>query len=97
MSAVPEGFKEYYHGPQDIPPEHRPTKVDGIYTADPKKDPTATMYDEITFDEALRSNLKAIFRLVIVVFRHLCKRLYPYKRALQVSADKGCAGVHTVV
>ena len=23
VSAVPEGFKEYYHGPQDIPPEHR--------------------------------------------------------------------------
>ena len=33
------------------------TKVDGIYTADPKKDPTATMFDEITFDDALRSNL----------------------------------------
>ena len=36
------------------------TRVDGIYTADPKKDPTATMYDEITFDEALRSNLKVM-------------------------------------
>ena len=31
------------------------TKVDGIYTADPKKDPTATMFDEITF-----SNLKVM-------------------------------------
>ena len=36
------------------------TKVDGIYTADPKKDPTATMFDEITFDDALRSNLKVM-------------------------------------
>lgn len=36
------------------------TKVDGIYTADPKKDPTATMYDEITFDHALRTNLKVM-------------------------------------
>ena len=36
------------------------TKVDGIYTADPKKDPTATMYDEISFDQALRSNLKVM-------------------------------------
>ena len=36
------------------------TKVDGIYTADPKKDPTATMYDEITFDEALRNTLKVM-------------------------------------
>ncbi len=36
------------------------TKVDGIYTSDPKKDPTATMFDEITFDQALRSNLKVM-------------------------------------
>ncbi|HEY9353871.1 UMP kinase [Nocardioides sp. NPDC004968] len=32
--------------------------VDGIYTADPKKDPTATKYDEITFGEALQKQLK---------------------------------------
>lgn len=36
------------------------TKVDGIYTADPKKDPTATMYDDITFDHALRNNLQVM-------------------------------------
>ncbi|ROR21649.1 uridylate kinase [Comamonas sp. BIGb0124] len=33
------------------------TKVDGVYTADPKKDPTATRYDHITFDEAMSKNL----------------------------------------
>ena len=33
------------------------TKVDGVYTADPKKDPTATRYDTITFDEAMTRNL----------------------------------------
>jgi uridylate kinase len=33
------------------------TKVDGIYTADPKKDPTATRYSQISFDEALAKNL----------------------------------------
>jgi len=32
--------------------------VDGIYTADPKKDPTATKYDEITFGEALQKQVK---------------------------------------
>ncbi|MBS5492392.1 MAG: UMP kinase [Sutterella wadsworthensis] len=36
------------------------TKVDGIYTADPKKDSTATMFEEITFDEALKSDLKVM-------------------------------------
>ncbi len=34
------------------------TRVDGIYTADPEKDPTATKFDEITFDEIYRRNLK---------------------------------------
>ncbi|AEV27042.1 UMP kinase [Azospira sp. APE16] len=33
------------------------TKVDGIYTADPKKDPSATRYDKISFDEAIARNL----------------------------------------
>ena len=33
------------------------TKVDGVYTADPKKDPTATRYTELTFDEAIARNL----------------------------------------
>ncbi|MBK6636690.1 MAG: UMP kinase [Rhodocyclaceae bacterium] len=33
------------------------TKVDGIYTADPKKDPHATRYTRITFDEAIARNL----------------------------------------
>jgi uridylate kinase len=33
------------------------TKVDGIYTADPKKDPTATRFTRISFDEAIGRNL----------------------------------------
>ena len=33
------------------------TKVDGVYTADPKLDPTATRYDKITFDDAMSQNL----------------------------------------
>ncbi len=34
------------------------TRVDGIYTADPEKDPTATKYSEITFNEVYLKNLK---------------------------------------
>jgi len=33
------------------------TKVDGVYTADPKKDPAATRYATLTFDEAIAKNL----------------------------------------
>ena len=36
------------------------TKVDGVYTADPVKDKTATRYREITFDEEILRNLKVM-------------------------------------
>jgi len=34
------------------------TRVDGIYTADPEKDPTAVKFDEITYDEVYKRDLK---------------------------------------
>lgn len=36
------------------------TKVDGVYTADPKKDPTATRYSTVSFDEAISKDLKVM-------------------------------------
>ena len=36
------------------------TRVDGIYTADPEKDPTATKFDKITYDEVYTRGLKVM-------------------------------------
>ena len=36
------------------------TRVDGIYSADPEKDPTATKYQTITFQECLSKNLRVM-------------------------------------
>lgn len=36
------------------------TRVDGVYTADPEKDPTATKFAEITFDEIYNKNLRVM-------------------------------------
>ena len=36
------------------------TRVDGIYTADPEKDPTAVRFDEITYDEIYNRGLKVM-------------------------------------
>ncbi len=36
------------------------TKVDGVYTADPAKDPAATRYTTLTFDEAMMRNLQVM-------------------------------------
>ncbi len=36
------------------------TRVDGVYTADPEKDPTATKFESISFDEVYERNLKVM-------------------------------------
>jgi uridylate kinase len=45
------------------------TKVDGIYTADPKKDPTAKMYTNITYEQVLEKQLRVMDLTAIT----LCK------------------------
>ena len=45
------------------------TKVDGVYTADPKKDPTATRYAELTFDEAIVRNMKVMDATALALCR----------------------------
>jgi uridylate kinase len=36
------------------------TSVDGVYTADPRKDETAIKYDKISYEEAINKNLKVM-------------------------------------
>ena len=45
------------------------TKVDGIYTADPVKDPTAVRYERITYDEAFVKNLKVMDATALALCR----------------------------
>ena len=45
------------------------TKVDGIYSADPNKDPTAVRYKRLTFDEAIIKNLKVMDATALTLCR----------------------------
>jgi uridylate kinase len=45
------------------------TKVDGIYTADPKKDKTATRYKTLTFDLAISQNLQVMDATALTLCR----------------------------
>jgi len=45
------------------------TKVDGVYTADPMKDPTARRYPSLTFDEAIVKNLKVMDATALALCR----------------------------
>jgi len=45
------------------------TKVDGVYTSDPKKDPSARRYADLTFDEAIVKNLKVMDATALALCR----------------------------
>ena len=45
------------------------TKVDGVYTADPKKDASAKRYADLTFDEAIVRNLKVMDATALALCR----------------------------
>src|SRR5689334_1150337 len=45
------------------------TKVDGVYTADPKRDPRAQRYAKISFDEAIHKDLKVMDATALTLCR----------------------------
>ena len=45
------------------------TKIDGVYTADPSKDPTATKYDTLTLQAALEQNLRVLDQSALALAR----------------------------
>ena len=45
------------------------TQVDGVYSADPKTNPGATRFDELTYDEVLKRNLKVMDGAAIALAR----------------------------
>ncbi len=45
------------------------TKVDGVYTADPMRDPTARRYNRLTFEEAIVNNLKVMDATALTLCR----------------------------
>ncbi len=45
------------------------TKVDGVYTADPVKDPSATLYNQLSYDEAINNRLAVMDATALVLCR----------------------------
>jgi uridylate kinase len=58
------------------------TKVDGVYTADPRKDPKATRYDRLTFHEAISKNLKVMDMTALTMCQenHIPILVFDFKR-----------------
>jgi len=59
------------------------TKVDGVYTADPKKDPTATKFDELTFAEAMSRKLRVMDMTALAMCgeNHIPVLIFDFKKS----------------
>jgi len=58
------------------------TKVDGVYTADPQKDPSATRYDTLTYREALSNELGVMDQTALAMCRErgINLRVFDFKK-----------------
>ena len=68
------------------------TRVDGVYTADPEKDPAAEKFDEITFDEVYRRNLKVMEMTAFTLCRENGLRVIVFDMDTPGNLEKVLAG-----
>ena len=68
------------------------TRVDGVYTADPEKDPAAEKFDEITFDEVYRRNLKVMDMTAFTLCRENGLRVIVFDMDTPGNLEKGLTG-----
>lgn len=75
------------------------TSVDGVYTADPKKDPTAQRYDRLTYLEVLSRDLKVMDASAISMMREnrIPIVVFSIRERGALSEVLNGRGVHTVI
>lgn len=64
------------------------TRVDGIYTADPEKDPTATKFTEITYDEVIERGLKVMDLTATVMCKENKMPIYVFNMDIVGNLEK---------
>jgi uridylate kinase len=75
------------------------TSVDGVYTADPKKDPTATRYGRITYQEVLAKDLRVMDASAISLMRdnHIPIEVFSIRERGNLLKVLTGVGVHTTI
>ncbi len=71
------------------------TQVDGVYSADPKKDPNAERFDHLTFREVLNRDLQVMDQTAITLMRENDIPIVVFPLAGESPADGGIVGALT--
>ncbi|MDE5796199.1 MAG: UMP kinase [Muribaculaceae bacterium] len=68
------------------------TRVDGVYTADPEKDPTAEKFDEISYDEVINRGLKVMDLTATALCKENRMPIYVFNMDIEGNLGKMIAG-----
>lgn len=68
------------------------TRVDGVYTADPEKDPAAEKFDEITYDEVLNRGLKVMDLTATALCKENKMPIYVFNMDIEGNLKKMLSG-----
>ncbi|MDE7180665.1 MAG: UMP kinase [Muribaculaceae bacterium] len=68
------------------------TRVDGVYTADPEKDPTATRFEEITYDEVMQRGLKVMDLTATALCKENAMPIYVFNMDVPGNLGKALRG-----
>ena len=68
------------------------TSVDGIYTADPKRDPKATRFTTVSYDQILRDNLKVMDTTAVSLCRDNHMPMMVFSMREQGNITRVCNG-----
>lgn len=68
------------------------TRVDGVYTADPEKDPAAVKFDEITYDEVLARGLKVMDLTATALCKENGMPIYVFNMDVEGNLEKMLSG-----
>ena len=73
--------------------------IDGVYSADPKKDPSAVKYDTLTYDEVVEKQLRATDLTAITLCRDTDMRIVVFSMEDDSAFVRACMGenVGTVI
>ncbi len=75
------------------------TSVDGVYTADPKKDPTAVRYGKVSYQEVLAKDLRFMDASAVSLMRdnHIPIEVFSIRERGSLLKVLSGAGVHTTI
>jgi uridylate kinase len=68
------------------------TRVDGVYTADPEKDPSAEKFDTLSFDEAIEKKLRIMDQTAFTLCRENNMPIYVFNMNAEGSLKQVLAG-----